>query len=203
MGWMRSSSPSHSLFQWMPQMPKKKSHLALFIFFILKTECCFSGGRKEDRTVKERPHGVGRKDKQVFTRFKGVSCNLSLIKLLINTRVALESLSTLPHLHKIKGTRFPCHCLPIERLPFPSMGWPWPVGANLRSVYQRSAEAFSCSAPAGKAADKPAPSFERLIMLKWSQRDYAGKSWRKKKIKNQKKKQQSMLRYFLQACTWL
>lgn len=46
---------------------------------------------------------------------KGASCNLFSIKLLINTRVVLGSLSTLPHLQKIKDARFPCHCLSIKR----------------------------------------------------------------------------------------
>lgn len=117
---------------------KKKSNLAWLIFCISKTECCFSGRGKEDNTAKDKPNdittfskrrrGVERKDKQVFTHFKGVSCNLSSIKLLINTRVALGSLSTLPHLHKIKGTRFPCHCLPIECQPFPQWGDLGPLG---------------------------------------------------------------------------
>lgn len=108
------------------------------------------------------------------------------LQLLINTRVALGSLSTLPHLHKIKGTRFPYHCH-YWTPDVPSIEWPSPVGSNLRSVYQHSAEAFSCSEPAGKAADKPVPSFEWLITLKWSPEitpERAG--GRKKKTKNSK-----------------
>lgn len=74
------------------------------------TECC---NCKRAKTKGERVF---------FPHFKGASCNLFSIKLLINTRVVLGSLSTLPHLQKIKDARFPCHCLCIECEPFPEWG---------------------------------------------------------------------------------
>lgn len=120
-------------------MLQKWSNLTWFYFLHFKKECCVGDVAKEDITTKNRLTAAAnwtqneiatfskrrrenRKDKQVFSQFKGASCNLFSIKLLINTRVALGSLSTLPHLQKIKDARFPCHCLPIEREPFPEWG---------------------------------------------------------------------------------
>lgn len=106
----------------------------------------------------------GRKDKQVFTHFKGVSCNLSSA---INqhqgcTWVVVNTASPSQDKRHSFSLSLPFYWTPDV----PSIEWPSPVGSNLRSVYHHSAEAFSRSEPAGKAADKPAPPFEWLIILK-------------------------------------
>lgn len=176
---------------------KKKS----LFFCILKTDSCFSGGGKEDNTAKDKPNVlkknckrkkrgggvVGRQNKQLFRRFKGVSRNLSSIKLLINTRVAAQVAVNTASPSQDKRRSFSLS-LPLHWTPaFRSMGWPWPVGASLRSAYQHSAGAFSGSEPAGKAADKPSPSFEWLIMLKWCP-EITPVSWGKKRKKKNVKR---------------
>lgn len=119
-----------------------------------------------------------RKDKQVFAHFKRASCNLSSIKLLINSRVALGSLSTLPHLHKIKDARFPCHCLPIEREPFPQWGDLGPLwltwGQSINTQPKRSASE--------SLREKPQITGSFLWITHYAEmksRDYTGKSRKK------------------------
>lgn len=135
---------------------KEKKHCPTWLDLISafqKQNFVSVGEWKRHNSAKDKPNDVamlsksskrvGRKDKQAFTLFEKVSCNLSSIKLLINTRVACRSLSTLPHLHKTKGTRFPCHRLPFERQAFPQwddlgpLGLTW--GQSLSTQLKRSA----------------------------------------------------------------